>query len=71
MATHENGGKARGRAVMSTLSWLSMGLVFLGLAALQIVQHGFDGSLATLAINVVFGLAGLDIAFLTWRGSRR
>jgi hypothetical protein len=71
MAMNDNGGGKRRASVLTLLSWLIMGVVFLGLAGLQIYKQGFAGSLGTLAIDVIIGLSGLGIAFLTWRGNRR
>lgn len=67
MATNEGGGSA----VLPILSWSMMGCVFLGLAAFRYSRQGLGGSLLSLAIDLIIGLSGLGIAFLTWRGSKR
>ena len=68
MATREKNG---GRVILSILSWLIMGCVFMGLAGFRIYREGFGANPGTLAIDLVIAAAGLGIAFVTWRGSRR
>ncbi len=67
MATNERGG----RVVLPILSWSIMGCAFLGLAAFRFSRLGLGSSLLSLAIDLMIGLSGLGIAFLTLRGSPR